>query len=161
MCLSLFWLTSDFLFALRIPSQRLRLPPPDWSEQELQALEMQIMDRGGVPVRMLGSMALLDSSSRSRSAIKSDIAGPDATNDICAICLDRCAHQICTQISVVHDSGYLHLATHGSLEQQGKACWLRELPCGHCFHPRCVCSWLLTERHCPLCRFDILSNSAS
>ena len=23
----------------------------------------------------------------------------------------RCAHQICTQISVVHDSGYLHLAT--------------------------------------------------
>ena len=37
--------------------------------------------------------------------------------------LARCAHQICTQISVVHDSGYLHLATAGG--GQGHWRWLQ------------------------------------
>lgn len=29
------------------------------------------------------------------------------------------------------------------------------LPCGHYFHPACADQWLLTNRFCPLCRFEL------
>uniref|UniRef100_A0A0E0F9E3 RING-type domain-containing protein n=1 Tax=Oryza meridionalis TaxID=40149 RepID=A0A0E0F9E3_9ORYZ len=35
---------------------------------------------------------------------------------------------------------------------------LRMMPCAdsHCFHEQCIFSWLLINRHCPLCRFRCL-----
>uniref|UniRef100_A0A0E0MCC0 RING-type domain-containing protein n=1 Tax=Oryza punctata TaxID=4537 RepID=A0A0E0MCC0_ORYPU len=34
---------------------------------------------------------------------------------------------------------------------------LRKMPCAdsHCFHEQCIFSWLLINRHCPLCRFPL------
>ncbi|XP_021842010.2 uncharacterized protein [Spinacia oleracea] len=32
---------------------------------------------------------------------------------------------------------------------------LKILPCGHYFHPNCADEWLLTNRFCPLCRFEL------
>uniref|UniRef100_A0A914VYJ9 RING-type domain-containing protein n=2 Tax=Plectus sambesii TaxID=2011161 RepID=A0A914VYJ9_9BILA len=33
---------------------------------------------------------------------------------------------------------------------------LRVLFCGHEFHPRCVDPWLMAQRRCPLCQFDVV-----
>lgn len=33
---------------------------------------------------------------------------------------------------------------------------LRVLFCGHEFHPRCVDPWLLAQRRCPLCQYDVV-----
>ena len=30
-----------------------------------------------------------------------------------------------------------------------------KLPCGHCFHERCICAWMRTESSCPICRADL------
>lgn len=39
---------------------------------------------------------------------------------------------------------------------------LRQLPCGHRFHPECVDPWLLERsRFCPLCRIDAITTSLS
>jgi len=36
---------------------------------------------------------------------------------------------------------------------------IRKLPCGHCFHTKCLKGWLNMNRNCPLCRADLLSGA--
>lgn len=38
---------------------------------------------------------------------------------------------------------------------------VRELPCGHIFHAKCVDTWLIAQRTCPLCKRNILGESAT
>lgn len=35
-----------------------------------------------------------------------------------------------------------------------------KLPCGHCFHERCICAWMRTESSCPICRADLETGAA-
>jgi ribosomal protein S27E len=30
-----------------------------------------------------------------------------------------------------------------------------KLPCGHCFHERCICAWMRAHATCPICRADL------
>lgn len=30
-----------------------------------------------------------------------------------------------------------------------------KLPCGHCFHERCICAWMRANSTCPICRADL------
>ncbi|XP_021842005.1 E3 ubiquitin-protein ligase RING1-like [Spinacia oleracea] len=51
-------------------------------------------------------------------------------------------------------------ATHDNccsvcLEGWEKGDDVKILPCGHYFHPACADEWLLTNRFCPLCRFEL------
>ncbi|XP_051190282.1 E3 ubiquitin-protein ligase RDUF1-like [Lolium perenne] len=32
---------------------------------------------------------------------------------------------------------------------------LRTMPCSHSFHRRCIFDWLLVNRRCPMCRFEM------
>eukprot|EP01043_Picozoa_sp_COSAG02_P025764 COSAG02_NODE_1459_length_12495_cov_15.203937_7_plen_430_part_00 len=117
---------------------RLRLPPPGWTAKDLENLEIRILEAGGVPVRRLAAFSF-----QSSAAICGSQRGPaGAQKEVCAICLgnlDRPAGE----------------ANSLRLEARGPS-WLRELPCGHCFHPSCVCDWLLCEHKCPMCRQNLL-----
>jgi hypothetical protein len=117
---------------------RLRLPPPGWTAKDLENLEIQILEAGGVPIRRLAGFSF-----QSSAAICGSRPGrAGAQKEICAICLG----------SLDRPAG---AATSLRLEASGPS-WLRELPCGHCFHPSCVCDWLLCEHKCPMCRQNLL-----
>lgn len=32
---------------------------------------------------------------------------------------------------------------------------LRELPCGHLYHPQCIDSWFAKKKNCPYCKQDV------
>ncbi|KAK1629270.1 hypothetical protein QYE76_003585 [Lolium multiflorum] len=36
---------------------------------------------------------------------------------------------------------------------------LRTMPCSHSFHRRCIFDWLLVNRRCPMCRFELPSRT--
>ena len=38
---------------------------------------------------------------------------------------------------------------------------VRELPCSHVYHRKCVDKWLIRKRKCPLCKLDILQHFRS
>ncbi|VDO20499.1 unnamed protein product [Haemonchus placei] len=42
------------------------------------------------------------------------------------------------------------------LDEYAEGTELRVLFCGHEFHPKCVDPWLLSNRRCPLCQFDVV-----
>ncbi|KAE9417923.1 hypothetical protein Angca_003271, partial [Angiostrongylus cantonensis] len=42
------------------------------------------------------------------------------------------------------------------LDEYAEGTELRVLFCGHEFHPKCVDPWLLANRRCPLCQFDVV-----
>ncbi|VDM10155.1 unnamed protein product [Wuchereria bancrofti] len=42
------------------------------------------------------------------------------------------------------------------LEEYKEGQELRVLFCGHEFHPKCVDPWLLSNRRCPLCQYDVV-----
>uniref|UniRef100_A0A1I7XPR8 ribulose-phosphate 3-epimerase n=1 Tax=Heterorhabditis bacteriophora TaxID=37862 RepID=A0A1I7XPR8_HETBA len=42
------------------------------------------------------------------------------------------------------------------LDEYSEGAELRVLFCGHEFHPKCVDPWLLANRRCPLCQFDVV-----
>ncbi|KAJ1349790.1 hypothetical protein KIN20_005441 [Parelaphostrongylus tenuis] len=42
------------------------------------------------------------------------------------------------------------------LDEYTEGTELRVLFCGHEFHPKCVDPWLLSNRRCPLCQFDVV-----
>ena len=47
------------------------------------------------------------------------------------------------------------------LEPYSPECVLRQLPCGHCFHTRCVDEWLLQNGSCPSCRSPLMQGDGS
>lgn len=116
---------------------RLRLPPPGWSAKDLENLEVRILEAGGVPIRRLAAFSF--QSSAAICGQKRGSASPQ--KEICAICLGN----------LDQAAG----AGSGLRLESGGPRWLRELPCGHCFHPSCVCDWLLCEHKCPMCRLDL------
>lgn len=117
---------------------RLRLPPAGWSKKDLEKLEIKIVEAGGVPIRTLAAFAFQSSGA---------VCGParhtadPMQKEICAICLAQ----------LDHPAGSSNQMRLGQIAPS----WLRELPCGHCFHPSCVCDWLLFENKCPMCRHDL------
>ena len=116
---------------------RLRLPPPGWSNKDLEKLEVKILEAGGVPIRQLAAFSF-----QSSATVCGPERGPAAQKEVCAICLGNLDRPAGAGNSL-------------RLERSGPS-WLRELPCGHCFHPSCVCDWLLCEHKCPMCRHDLL-----
>ncbi|KAM0897997.1 hypothetical protein ACQ4PT_022223 [Festuca glaucescens] len=36
---------------------------------------------------------------------------------------------------------------------------LRTMPCSHSFHRQCIFDWLLIQRRCPMCRFEMPSRT--
>ncbi len=117
---------------------RLRLPPPGWTTKDLENLEVRILEAGGVPVRRLAAFSFQSSA----AICGSQRGSAGAQKEVCAICLGNLDRPAGEPNSL-------------RLEARGPS-WLRELPCGHCFHPSCVCDWLLCEHKCPMCRQNLL-----
>jgi hypothetical protein len=44
------------------------------------------------------------------------------------------------------------------LEMMQKGQEVRCLPCGHRFHRKCIDTWLLSKRKCPLCNLNIVQH---
>ena len=95
------------------------------------------LQAGGVPVRRLAAFSF-----QSSAAICGQQRGAQA--EICAICLGNLDRPAGAALSLRPEV----LCSAPS--------WLRELPCGHAFHPSCVCDWLLCEHKCPMCRQNLL-----
>lgn len=65
--------------------------------------------------------------------------GVDMHSDICSICMDVYGS----------DPG------RGSTNEAAGAT-LRQLPCGHVFHAKCIETWLIRQRLCPMCKRNVL-----
>ena len=99
-----------------------------------------------MPVRQLAAMSFQSSAPLGNAPLSGLVA--EATpglgkRDECAICLGDLSQPA---------------GAAAGPQVPGVPGWLRQLPCGHVFHPRCICDWLVTEHRCPMCRFDLRAN---
>ena len=60
------------------------------------------------------------------------VAGVDAKDSECSICLSSFA------------------------DSDGSDDVIKETPCGHCFHQKCLENWFKCSRTCPNCRVDVV-----
>ena len=71
---------------------------------------------------------------------------PPDRDDHCQICFDVCVHS---------PDGATPAPANGEAEAEA----VTTLPCGHAYHTACLDTWLVLQRCCPTCRFEITPES--
>ncbi|XP_001954691.3 uncharacterized protein LOC6499414 [Drosophila ananassae] len=142
---------------LRIPTQAQTSPPPSHLLQRQRAIHHHMFHHHYSPLHLeiglatplsLGSRILIGPPRPNRGATLETIerntlphkyrrvrrpSETDEDAEKCAICL--------TLFEIEND--------------------VRRLPCMHLFHTDCVDQWLVTNKHCPICRVDIETHMAN
>lgn len=102
-----------------------RFPAPD------RGVDADILE--SLPVRSFSGPTTSNNTSNSTSNNSNNTGGeahasaPPAENDSCSICMEE---------YVAGDN-------------------VKTLPCLHCFHGRCVDTWLAAHRTCPVCKYSL------